>query len=515
MATYQRLVAKMFKEQLGKTMKVYIDDMVVKSKKKEDYIGHLKEAFEILRRYGMKLNPGKCTFGITLGKFLGFLVSQRGIEVNPDQIRAIEGISETLTSKKRVQKLTGRITTLSRFISRSSDRCHKFFNVLRKDHELQWNSECVDALIKLKAYLSSPPLLVKADPGECLLVYLAVFEVAIPRAQNIEADGRAKLATSTKNINKENVVTLLHSSIDQVEVHSVKLTWDWRNRIVTYLQVGMLSQDKKEAKKLRIQAARYNLINCDLYKRTFGVPLAKCLGPNQIRRVLEEVHEGHYGAHTGNRALVVVGAYTQIHEQEVIAFIWKNIICRFGIPTEISCDSGPQFVGKKTTEFFEKWHTKRILSTPYHPAGNSQAESSNKVILNILKKKLEGLWPELLLEVLWAYRTIPKTRTSETPYSLLYGTDAVIPVEVGEPSLRYSNESEPSNDESRLQDLNEVEERRDMAHEAPPKPYSYSPIWVFSQSGFLGEVFNEAARGTFEVRSIVHYPACRRDLQAE
>ncbi|XP_019236965.1 PREDICTED: uncharacterized protein LOC109217196 [Nicotiana attenuata] len=90
----------------------------------------------------------------------------------------------------------------------------------------------------------------------------------IPQAQNIEADGLAKLAATTKNITKENVVTLLHSSID------------------------------------RIEAARYSLINHDLYKRTFGGPLAKCLGPSQTRRVLEEVHEGHCGARTGNRALV-------------------------------------------------------------------------------------------------------------------------------------------------------------------------------------------------------------------
>ncbi|XP_070006976.1 uncharacterized protein LOC142162188 [Nicotiana tabacum] len=112
------------------------------------------------------------------------------------------------------------------------------------------------------------------------------------------------------------------------------------------------------------------------------------------------------------------------------------------------------------TEFFKKWHIKRILSMPYHPIGNGQAESSIKTILNILKKKLEeakGLWLELLPEVLWAYRTMPKTSTDETPYSLVYGTDTVMPVEVREPSLRYSNESGPSNDESRLH-LDEVEE---------------------------------------------------------
>ncbi|XP_075099305.1 uncharacterized protein LOC142176129 [Nicotiana tabacum] len=119
------------------------------------------------------------------------------------------------------------------------------------------------------------------------------------------------------------------------------------------------------------------------------------------------------------------------------------------------------------TEFFKKWHIKRILSTPYHPVGNGQVESSNNTILNILKKKLEdakGLWTELLPEVLWAYHTTPKTSTGETPYSLVYDIVAIIPIEVGDPSLRYSNESGSSNDESRLQDLDEVEEQRDMEY---------------------------------------------------
>nr|XP_016450125.1 PREDICTED: uncharacterized protein LOC107774978 [Nicotiana tabacum] len=175
----------------------------------------------------------------------------------------------------------------------------------------------------------------------------------------------------------------------------MKNTWDWRNRIVTYLQDGVLPNDKKEAKKLRIQASRYSIIHNDLYKRTYGGPLAKCLGSNQMRRVLEEVHEGHCGAHSGNQALVKcliraeAGAFSQIREQEVIAFIWKNIVCRFGLPKEISCDNGPQFTGKKVVEFFEKCHIKRIISTSYHLAGNEQAESSNKSILNIMKKKLE------------------------------------------------------------------------------------------------------------------------------
>ena len=88
-ATYQRLVTKMFKLLLGKTMEVYIDDMLVKSKQRPDHVTHLQEAFNLLKAYGMKLNPLKCVFGVSAGRFLGFMVKQRGIEANPSQLKAI------------------------------------------------------------------------------------------------------------------------------------------------------------------------------------------------------------------------------------------------------------------------------------------------------------------------------------------------------------------------------------------------------------------------------------------
>ena len=82
-ATYQRLVTKMFRPLLGKTIEVYIDDMLVKSKELPDHAEHMQEAFELLRAYGMKLNPSKYVFGVSAGRFLGFMVTQRGIEANP------------------------------------------------------------------------------------------------------------------------------------------------------------------------------------------------------------------------------------------------------------------------------------------------------------------------------------------------------------------------------------------------------------------------------------------------
>ena len=88
-ATYKRLVTKMFRLLLGSTMEVYIDDMLVKSKQRPDHAAHLQQTFDLLRKYGMKLNPLKCAFGVSAGRFLGFMVTQRGIEANPPQLKAI------------------------------------------------------------------------------------------------------------------------------------------------------------------------------------------------------------------------------------------------------------------------------------------------------------------------------------------------------------------------------------------------------------------------------------------
>ena len=172
-ATYQRLVNRMFQKQIGTTMEVYIDDMLVKSTTAELHIAHLSEAFHILRNYNMKLNPAKCAFRVSAGKFLGFIVNHRGIEANPDKIKAMLNMPSPSVIKE-VQRLTGRIATLSRFVSRASDKCQPFFQVLKK--AFQWDTKCEEAFSALKMYLSSPPILVSPVEGELLTLYLAVSD---------------------------------------------------------------------------------------------------------------------------------------------------------------------------------------------------------------------------------------------------------------------------------------------------------------------------------------------------
>ena len=130
-ATYQRLVNKMFSQQIGRNMEVYVDDMLVKSKEELAHLDDLKGTFANLKTHQMRLNPSKCVFGVASGKFLGFMVSQRGIEANPEKVRAIIDMTSPRTVKE-VQKLTGRIAALNRFVSKTIDKCLPFFKTLKQ-----------------------------------------------------------------------------------------------------------------------------------------------------------------------------------------------------------------------------------------------------------------------------------------------------------------------------------------------------------------------------------------------
>ena len=120
-------------------MEVYVDDMLVKSKEELTPLDDLEETFATLKKHQMKLNPSKCVFGVASGKFLGFMVSQRGIEANPEKVRAVIDMASPKTVKD-VQKLTGRIAALNRFVSRATDKCLPFFKTLKQ--AFAWTDEC-------------------------------------------------------------------------------------------------------------------------------------------------------------------------------------------------------------------------------------------------------------------------------------------------------------------------------------------------------------------------------------
>ena len=128
---YQKMMTRMFESQLRKNIEIYIDDMVVKSNVVSEHLGDLGDILEVLRKYKLRLNASKCSFGVGSGKFLGYMVTHRGIKVNPDQIKVINNL-QSPRKPKEVQKLIGMAAALNSFISRSADRCRPFFLLINK-----------------------------------------------------------------------------------------------------------------------------------------------------------------------------------------------------------------------------------------------------------------------------------------------------------------------------------------------------------------------------------------------
>jgi hypothetical protein len=171
--TFARAMSKTFGDLIRDKVEVYIDDIVVKTKRGSTLVEDLTLVFDKLRATRTKLNPEKCVFGVSTGELLGFLVSHRGIEANPEKIRAIKAMRPPARIKD-VQKLTGSLAALSRFISRLAERALPFFKLLRKSGPFSWTEEVEQAFQVLKQCLTSLPILVASEPGEVLYLYLAV-----------------------------------------------------------------------------------------------------------------------------------------------------------------------------------------------------------------------------------------------------------------------------------------------------------------------------------------------------
>ncbi|XP_072088040.1 uncharacterized protein [Arachis hypogaea] len=180
-ATYQRLVNKIFRDLSGNKLEVYIDDMLAKTESGDQLTNDLKVIMNTLRKHQMRLNPAKCAFGMEAGKFLGFMITQRGVEANLEKCRAVLEMTSP-KNLKDIQKLTGRLTALSRFLGASAQKAIPFFKLMKKWTPFKWETKCEEAFQHFKRVLAEPPILAKPQTGETLYLYLSITEEALTTA---------------------------------------------------------------------------------------------------------------------------------------------------------------------------------------------------------------------------------------------------------------------------------------------------------------------------------------------
>ncbi|XP_057723596.1 uncharacterized protein LOC130939511 [Arachis stenosperma] len=311
----------------------------------------------------------------------------------------------------------------------------------------------------------------------------------VPRERNTRADLLSKLASTKPGEGNRSLIQGMMRE-PAVTLHLSRLGPSWMDPITSFLENGKLPDDEKDATKLRREAAKYAIIQGRLFKKGLNQPLLKCLHPDQTNYVLREVHEGCCGHHIGGKALarklIRAGYYwpsmmadsrefvrkcakcqknANFHRApaselslltssrpflqwgvdflgpfpvgpgQVKKFMWRQVITRFGIPEIVISDNGTQFTDKKFTEFLTDLGLKKRLD--------------NK----------KGTWADELASVLWSYRTTEQSSTKETPFRLIYGLDAIIPVEIGEPSPRLLLKGVGAAVEKDLKD-----EAREMTH---------------------------------------------------
>ncbi|XP_077221934.1 uncharacterized protein LOC143855746 [Tasmannia lanceolata] len=177
-ATYQRAATTLLHDMIHKEVEVYVDDMIVKGKTRPEHTVALRKFFERIRKYQLRLNPSKCVFGVTSGKLLGFMVSERGIEVDPQKIKAIQEMEPPRT-EKQIRGFLGKVQYLRRFIAHLTMTCEPIFKLLKKNSSKKWTEECQVAFEKIKQCLSLPPVLSPVILGQPLLLYLSITDTAM------------------------------------------------------------------------------------------------------------------------------------------------------------------------------------------------------------------------------------------------------------------------------------------------------------------------------------------------
>ncbi|GKV02751.1 hypothetical protein SLEP1_g15146 [Rubroshorea leprosula] len=431
-ATYQKMVAIVFRAQIGRNLEVYVNDIVVKSLKVEDHLADLDETFNNLKKNRMRLNPAKCIFGMESGKFLASSSKGSragGLLIGPDGYRSEHALKFNFDATNNMAEYEALLLGLQLALELKINVIQVYSDSQLVVNQINSICEVVD------------PVMVKyvALVVELKCKFQKFCLSKISRIENEQADSLSKFVFHSSLSSKSVFVEVLdESSFMKPRMMEINIDLDTPKELTNLIAPWPFAQ--------------------------WGLDL---LGPfvKEVGGVTHPIVGVDYFT-----KWVEAQPLSSLTSKKVEDFVFSSIIYRYGIPNQIVADNGTQFnctsFRDSFRDFCSSYRIKLQFTSIYHPESNGMVESVNKCILEGIKPRLEqhkAKWADELNNVLWAYRTTSRTAIGETPYHLAFGTEAVIPIEIGVLSFRVTHFDEGRNGQLLWENLDLLAEVREEA----------------------------------------------------
>ncbi|GKA62871.1 reverse transcriptase domain-containing protein [Tanacetum coccineum] len=438
--TYQRLVDKAFDSQVGQNIEVYVDDLVIKSHTEAEKLRDIDETFRTLRKINMKLNPKKCTFGAVEGMFLGYMNSPEGIKPCPDKTEVVLQLSSSWIIKE-VQSLNGKLASLNRFLSKSAEKSLPLFKTLKKcikKSDFHWTPDAKQAFKQLKQHLSELPLLVAPKltkeligpelnytPIEKLVLSLVFAAKRLRRYFQAHPIAVITDQPIKQIISRPDVAGRLQKWSVMLGEHNI--TYRPRTSVKGHILADFLVEKPDES------LPDTSIVETPQEQWTLFTNGSSCAD--------------------GSSAGLILTSPEGMEDQERSIFDSRYELFHKVDKGEIRVDNR-----------WQSGEEVRMGQHMKHSQSNGLVERANRSLGDGIKSRLgEGNknWIEELPHVLWAHRTTIKSSHGDTPFSLTYGTEAVIPAEIGMPTYRTMIVDAVNNDEELRLNLDLLKERRE------------------------------------------------------
>ncbi|CAH9133280.1 unnamed protein product [Cuscuta epithymum] len=472
-ATYTRMISKLFRPVLGRTMEAYVDDMIVKSKRAGTHAVDLAEVFKIMEKFNLRLKI-RCDSKLVVGQITTeFEAKEERMRLYRDAALELLKlfIAYEIEQIPRAQNVEADM--LSKLSAETPERISKIARIEELDTSSIYacpvqaittrDADWIDSLIK---YINEGVL--PAEEVEAKVTKMRAPSYTILNEKLYKRSYNGTLLKCLRPDEAKVAMEEIHAGI--CSAHQGAHTMSRKVILQGFFWPTIVKDCAEFVKRCVVcqefqkspgrPATNYTPISTAIPFARWGIDLIGALprGTGSVRWVIVAIDYF--------TKWIEAVPLASITEGQCRKFVMKHILCRFGVPQQIITDNGRQFGASGFNEFCESWGIKHSNASVAYPQANGQVENANRTIMDGLKKKLEtagGEWAEELPQILWAYRTTPRKATGETPFALTYGFEARAPAEVILHSRREEEYDPETNEEVMATELLFIEERREAA----------------------------------------------------